>query len=244
PVGWGWIILTGYFAFAVQNYLNILDDTLQIILTSLLSVSILLFIYFLIRRFILKERYEKKNFFGKIYNASLVSGTVSTVGVVLFIFVLHFVYPFSGLQSDKKETNMKVIFYKSKINEISGKQKEINNIISKPLYDKEDAFKNTNLLDDFINLNSEEKKYVDSIYQALGESDYYTSVGENKKKIKEANILISKIIAYKTMSARNLKSYYITGDKKSLTAVRELNTEIADLSKEYSKNNMDIFLEE
>ena len=46
------------------------------------------------------------------------------------------------------------------------------------------------------------------------------------------------------MSARNLKSYYLTGDKKSLTAIRELNSEISNLSKEYSKNYMDIFIEE
>lgn len=243
PVGWGWVILTVYFALAVQKYLYTLDDALQMVITFSLSVFTLLFIYFVIRRVILKERYEKRNSFGKIYNASIMSGTLSTVGAMLFIFVLHFVYPLTGLQSDKKETNMKVMYFKSKINELSEKQKEINHIISEPIFSKEAAAKNSNLLDHYIYLNTEEKKYVDSIYNVLGQSDY-SDTGENKKKIKEANVLISKIIAYKIMSARNLKSYYLTGDKKSLTAIRELNSEISNLSKEYSKNYMDIFIEE
>lgn len=244
PVGWGWILLTLYFVLAVQKYLFTLDDALQMIITFSSSVFFLLLIYFVIRRILLKERFEKKNCFGTIYNASLISGTISTIGVVLFIFVMHFAYPLTGLKSDKKETNIKLMYYKSKISTISDRQKEINNIISKPFYDKNDAVKNTVLLDDYINLNGEEKKYIDSIYQILGESDYYTSIRDNKKKIKEANILISKIIAYKIMSARNLKSYYLTGDNNALTSVRELNTEISDLSKEYSKNYMEIFLEE
>jgi hypothetical protein len=244
PVGWGWIVLTGCITIAIQKYLYMLDDILQIIVTSTLSVFILLLIYFLIRRFILKERYEKKKFFGKIYDASLISGTISMVGVALFIFVLHFAYPLTGLQSDRKETDLKIKYYKSIVSEISSKQKEINDVISKPISSKEEAAENTKLLDEYINLNNEEKKYVDSIYQTLGESNYYSGEKESKKKINEANILINKIIAHKIMSAQNLKSYYLSGNEKSLVAIRELNLEILALSKEYSKNYQDLFIEE
>ena len=115
PVGWGWILLTAYFAIAMQKYLNTLDDILQMAVTFSVSVILLLFLYFQLRKFILKERYIKKNFLGNIYNASLMSGTLSLVVIVLFIFVLHIVYPYTGLQSDKKETNMKLKYYKSRL---------------------------------------------------------------------------------------------------------------------------------
>jgi|WetSurMetagenome_2_1015567.scaffolds.fasta_scaffold12144_2 hypothetical protein len=244
PIGWGWILLTGYFVVAIQKYLNSLDDRLQIVITFSLSVIILLSIYFLIRRYILKERYEKKNFFGKINDASLISGVISTVGVVLFIFSLHIVYPFTGLQSDKKETQLKVRYYNSKINGISEKQKEITMEVSKPIYNKKDALGNIKLLDDYISLNNEEKKYTDSIYKSLEESNFFSGMKENKKKIKEANLLISKIIAFKIMSAQNLKSFYLSGDKKAFESVEEINSEIANLNKEYSSKYKNILIEE
>jgi len=244
PIGWGWILLTAYYAFAIQKYLTALDDILQVTVTFSVSVILLLLTYFLLRRFILRERYVKKKFFGNIYNASLLSGTVSLVVVVLFIFFLHIVYPYTGLQSDKKETNMKVKYYKSRLFSISDKQKEITDIISKPVSGKKEAQVNLNLLDGYIKLNNEEKSYADSIYQTLGESDYYTSIDENKRKIKEANLLNSKIIAYKNMSAQNLKNYYISGNENSYKAVQELNSEIGKLNKEYSSRYLDLFLEE
>jgi hypothetical protein len=244
PVGWGWILLTAYFVFAIQKYLNTLDDLLQMAVTFSVSVILLLIIYFFLRRYILKERYVKKNFFGNIYNASIMSGTISSVGVVLFIFFLHIVYPYTGLQSDKKETNQKVKYFKSRLFSISDKQKEITNIISKPVAGKKEAQVNLDLIDGYIKLNNEEKSYADSIYQALGESDYYSSIDENKRKIKEANLLISKIIAYKNMSAQNLKNYYLSGNENAYKAVEELNSEIAKLNKEYSAKYLDLFLEE
>jgi hypothetical protein len=244
PVGWGWILLTGYFAIAIQKYLNSLDDGLQMVITFSLSIIFLLLTYFLIRRFVLKERYEKKNFFGNIYYASLMSGTVSSVGVVLFIFLLQIVYPFTGLQSDKKETQLKVRYYNSKINSISEKQKEITMEVSKPIYNKKDALDKIKLLDDYISLNNEEKKYSDSIYKSLEESNFFSGAKENKKKIKEANLLISKIIAYKIMSAQNLKSYYLSGDKKAFESVEEINSEIANLNKTYSSKYKNMLIEE
>ena len=93
-------------------------------------------------------------------------------------------------------------------------------------------------------MNNEEKSYADSIYQALGESDYYTSIDENKRKIKEANMLICKIIAYKNMSAQNLKNYYISGNENAYKAVQYLNSEISKLNEEYSVKYLDLFLEE
>jgi|WetSurMetagenome_2_1015567.scaffolds.fasta_scaffold19460_4 hypothetical protein len=242
PIGWGWILLTGYFAIAVQKYLYTLDDALQMGVTFTLSVFILLSIYFFIRRYILKERYEKKKFFGHIYNASLMSGTVSSISVVLFIFILHFIYPYTGLQSDKKEIQSKIVQYDSKISELSEKQKKINDIISGPIFNKKDEANNIKLLDDYIKLNKEEKKYVDSIYSSFEESSFFSGTKENKRKIKEANLLISKIIAYKIMSAQNLKNYYLYGDKKAYETVGEINREIENLNKEYTLKFKDLLL--
>jgi hypothetical protein len=244
PLGWGWVLLTAYFAFAIQTYMNTLDDVLQMIITFSLSIITLLFMYFSVRRLIIKERYLKKKFFGSIHNASVISGAVSTAGVIIFVFTLHFVYPYTGLQSDKKETNMKILYYKSKISEISAKQKEINDIISKPVENKSAAMSNINLLDTYINLNNEEKKYVDSIYQSIGESRFYTGMLDSKKKLREANNLINKIIAFKSMSAINLKHYYISGNENSYKTVQELNKEISELTKEYSSKFRDLVLEE
>ena len=78
----------------------------------------------------------------------------------------------------------------------------------------------------------------------MGESDYYTGINDNKKKIKEANLLLNKIIAFKNLSAQNLKNYYINGDINALKSVHEINAEIANLNKEYSKNYKDLFLVE
>lgn len=244
PTGWGWILLVGYFTVAIQKYLGTLDDTFQVLITFSLSIFVLLSTYFVIRKFILKERFKKKKVFGKIYDASFISGAVSTVGVVIFVFLLHFIYPFTGLQSDKKETDYKIVYYNAQISKISEKQNEITNIISKPLEEKKEALKNINLLDDYINLNNKEKKYIDSIYLALDESDFYSGNKENKKRIKEANILINKIIAYKIMSARNLKNYYLYGDMNSYNTVEEINSEIANLNKEYLLKYKDLLLVE
>ena len=242
--GWGWIILTVYFSVAIQKYLFSLDDTRQIVITFSTSLASLLAVYFLTRNLILKERYLRKKSFGNLFNASLVSGAVSTVGAVMFVFLLHMVYPFSGLQSDRKETNMKVYYYKSKIKDISGKQKEITDAISKPVREKKEAAANVNLLETYIKLNNEEKLYADSIYTALGESDYYSGINENVRKLKEANLLTSKIITYKNMSAQNLKNYYLSGNENAFKTVQELNSEISKLSKEYNMKYNDLFLED
>jgi hypothetical protein len=244
PIGWGWILLIGYFSIAIQKYLGTLDDTLQVVITFSLSIFILLLIYFFIRRVILESRYKKKKFFGKIYDASFISGAVSTVGVVLFVFLLHIIYPYTGLQSDKKETDSKIMYYNFQISKISEKQSEIDDIISKPIYREEEALKNVNFLDDYISLNNKEKNYVDSMYKALEESDYYSGKKENKKRVKEANILINKIIVYKIMSARNLKNYYLSGDKNAFKTVEEINIEIAKLNKEYSQKFKELMSEE
>jgi hypothetical protein len=242
--GWGWLLLTAYFVLAIQKYLFTLDDILQMAITFTLSLSLLLYLYFELRKYILKEKFRKKRFFGMIYGASLISGAVSTAGVVLFVFTLHLVYPYTGLQSDKRETNMKILYYKSQINKISEKQKEINDVISKPHTQEHEIKNKISLLDNYISLNNEEKKYIDSIYSTLGESDYYTGINENKKKIVEANLLINKIIAYKTMSAHNLKNYYMSGNENAFKAVQDLNKEIAALNKEYSAKYSDLMVED
>ena len=243
PVGWGWVLLTVYFAFSIQKYLNTLDDDLQTSITFGLSLIVLLVIYFVMRRFILKERFEKKHFFGNISGVSVISGTVSTICAVIFIFGFHFVYPYTGLQSDKKETNFKVLHYKTKINELSEKQKQIRELLDNPVYDKKESAKKSNMLDEYINLNNDEKKYADSIYSTLSDSEFYTKKNEGKKKIKEANLLVDKIIVYKIMSARNLKHFYLTGDHNALKAVEEINTEISKLNKEYASKYQDIIIE-
>lgn len=240
PVGWGWVLLTVYFAFAVNKYLETIDDVTQIMVTFSLSICVLLVVYFFFRRFILKKKYERKKSFGKIYTSSVASGFISTIVSVLFIFVFHLVYPYTGLQSDRIETSMKVKYFESKISKLSERQEEINGIISEPISGKSDGLRNSNLIDEYINLNNEEKKYLDSIYSVLEKSDYYSGDKENIRKLKEANLLINKIIAYKIMSARNLKYYYSYGNKNSLKAVKEINTEISKLSDEYSKKYKDI----
>lgn len=244
PVGWGWILLAACFTIAIQKYLTILDDILQMIVTFLVSIVFMLYTYFLSRRIILKERYVKKKFLGNIYNASLMSGIISTVGVVILIFCIHMVYPYTGLLSDKQETNSKIKYFSSKLFSISEKQKEITEIISKPVSGKSEAAKNLNLLDGYIKLNNEEKLYTDSIYKILGESDYYTGINDNNRKIREASLLMNKIITYKNMSAQNLKHYYLTGNENAYNAVEELNSEIAKLNKEYSSKYQDLILEE
>lgn len=243
-IGWGWVVLTGYFAFAIQSYLNMLDDTLQELVTFVLSLGFLLTVYFIIRSFILKERYEKKKYIGNIFDASIISGSVSTAGVVLFVFIFHFVYPFTGLQSDKKETDNRIEFYKSKIDDLVQKQNDIYSIISKQPESKKAAKENVTQIEEYIRLKNDEKKYSDSIYMVLGESSYYNENGENKRKIKEAGLLMNKIITYKIMSAQNLKNYYIYGEKNSIKTVNELNKEIESLSESYSKNFKDILAAE
>lgn len=236
PLGWGWILLAGYFIFAIQSYLNILDDNLQVILTFSLSVAFVLIIYFIVRRFILMERYEKKKFFGNIYDASIISGTVSTAGVILFIFVFHFAYPLTGLQSDRKETDSKISYYQSKIDELTQKQNEIYNIISEPPANKKDKQNYVSRIDELIHLKNDEKKYSDSIYILLVQSNFYSGDKINQKKIKEASLLMNKINSFKIMSAQNLKNYYLYGEKNSLKTIDELDKEIEDLNKLYVKN--------
>jgi hypothetical protein len=244
PAGWGWLLLTAYFIFSIQKHIFTLDDELQMGITFFLSLLVLLSVYFSVRYYILKERFEKKRNLGKIYNASIISGVVSIIAVIAFAFALFFAYPYTGLQSDKKITNNRIYYYKTKISEISEKQKNINEIISKPIVDKNELAKNANLLDEYIKLNNEEKKYADSIYKVLEDSEYYTEKTENKKKIKDASLLVNKIIVYKVMSARNLKHFYQTGDKNALKAVEELNSEINKLNKEYSSKYQDLFAED
>lgn len=241
PIGWGWLILTAYFTFSIQKYLNTLDDLLQSTITFALSVIVLLLIYFSFRRYLLKNKYEKHKSFGSYYNVSLVAGSVSILGVVTFIFIFHLAYSFSGLQSDKNETNLKVNYFRTKINHISEKQKEINSFVENP---ENNSANKIQLLDEYIELNKQEKLYVDSLFKAFGESEYYTNIGDNKIKIKKANILMNKIITYKILSARNLKYYLSTGNKNYLKSVSELNSEIAKFSDEYSKNYQNLKLEE
>jgi hypothetical protein len=240
PLGWGWLILSAYFIFAIQSYLNMLEDNVQAILTFTASFILLLSVYFLSRNFILGERYEKKKYFGNIYDASIISGTVSTAGVILFVFAFHFVYPFTGLQSDKFETNKRISFYKSKIDELILQQNELYNIISNSSDSKKAMMDNVNHLDNYIKLKNEEKKYTDSIYAALCESSFYSDNKDNKKKIKEAGLLMNKIITFKIMAAQNLKNYYIYGERNSRKTVDELDREIENLSKHYSRNYQDI----
>lgn len=242
PVGWGWLLLVAYFSFSIQKYIGTLDDELQMGITFGLSLAVLLLVYFSVRWYVLKERFEKKKNLGKIYSASIFSGVISTIAVVIFAFALYFIYPYTGLQTDKKITNTKLSYYRAKINELSDKQKSINEVISKPVSNKNEIAKNANLLDEYITLNNEEKKYTDSIYGALEESKYYTDKINNKKKIKDANLLINKIIVYKIMSAKNLKHYYHTGDNNALKAVNELNSEISKLNSEYNSKFQDLIM--
>jgi hypothetical protein len=244
PIGWGWVLLVIYFSFSIKKYLNTLDDELQMGITFGLSLVVLLLVYFSVRWYVLKERFEKKKNLGKIYNASIFSGVVSTIAVILFAFALYFIYPFTGLQTDKKITNSKVYYFRTKIDELSDKQKNISEIISKPVVSKNELAKNANLLDEYIKLNNEEKKYSDSIYRTLEDSEYYSGKINNKKKIKDANLLVNKIIVFKIMSAKNLKHYYQTGDNNALKAVEELNSEISKLNNEYSSKFQDLFLED
>lgn len=244
PAGWGWLLLSAYFAVAIYKYLATLEDFLQMFITFVASISLMLFIYFSLRTYVLKKRYIKKKSFGNIYNASILSGSVSILSVVLFIFILHYIYPYSGFQSDKNPTDRQIAYYQSKIKNLTDKQKEIIEIISKPETDKKKISDNFSLLDSYIKLNNEEKSYNDSIYIALGESNYYSGINENKRKIKEANLLINKITAYKNMSAQNLKHYYSSGNMNAYNVVQELNSEISKLSQEYSVKFQDLFFEE
>jgi len=242
PIGWGWAILIAYFTISIQKFLSTLDDELQTGITYGLSLIILLGIYFSSRWYLLKLRFEKKKSFGKVYDISAISGVLSTLGVVIFAFGFYFAYPYTGLQTDKKETNNRVLYLRSKINELTEKQKVISEIVSQPPANKKEAGKNASLLDEYINLHNDEKKYADSIYKTLEESSYYTEKIEDKKKIKDASLLVNKIIVYKIMSARNLKHFYLTGDNNALKAVQELNSEISKLNKEYTVKFNDLFI--
>lgn len=241
PIGWGWLLLTLYFAFSIHKYLDTLEDDLRVIITFAVSLSVMLLIYFSTRWYLLKLRYIKRRKLDKIYDVSAISGIVSTIGVIAFVFAFHFVYPYTGLESDKKETDIRLNHFRSKIEELSDKQKNISDLISSPTYNKKDSDKNSNLLDEYIKLNKDEKLYIDSIYKTFEDSEYYSEKLTDKRKIKDANLLVNKIIVYKIMSAHNLKHFYRTGDNKALKAVEELNSEIAKLNNEYTSKFGELF---
>lgn len=241
PVGWGWLILTAYFIFSIQKYLDTLDDEIQMGITFGISLSVLLAIYFSTRWYLLKLRFIKKRNLNKIYNSSIISGFLSLIGSVIFIFGFHFAYPMTGLQSDKRFSDEKINYYIGKIAELSEKQKSMNEVISEPHLNKKEALKNSGLLDEYIILNNDEKKYTDSIFKTIEESEYYSDIITDKKKIKDANLVGNKIIVYRIMSARNLKHYFLTGDNNALNAVEELNSEIKKLSRDYVVKFEDLF---
>ncbi|MBI5404078.1 MAG: hypothetical protein HY959_11820 [Ignavibacteriae bacterium] len=241
PIGWGWLILTAYFIFSIQRYIGTLDDEVQMGITFGLSLSVLLALYFSTRWYLLKIRFVKKRNLQKIYNASIASGFLSIIGSAFFIFAFHFAYPLTGLQTDKKFSDEKIFYFKAKISELAEKQKGLNEIISKPHFNKKESVKNSGLLDEYITLNNDEKKYTDSIFRTLEESEYYSEKISDKKKIKDANLVGNKIIVYRIMSARNLKHYYLTGDNNALKAVEELNSEIYKLTRDYSVKFEDLF---